>query len=475
MPLEFDSMSTSELYSERTAYYHIKMRKSWFRGLDVFTERLNHYDRVLSTEKSVQMELNAGNMVYIMMQRLEVGVDWDRQASLISSYRDLVYKLSYVNVLCRRRDSAYIHMDGQKGDIMWALAFITQVFPDKPLECWEVPSESDTYAGAKEERFDIQNGSYVGDDPDKGRKFGELLPDIWAAEEHVEVAQVVVPEYDANHQPVAGDDIVLPDGRTAKYIRMDERYRLAEKFGHKVDVMDRHNISASLIKDFYDMLWQQTNLDYDVYRMRYVALMSKVHELEHMLGGLEISCYDVLPIGERGLPYAPDDTIARTNDLDAGSLQYIIEKLDSNKDSLNERERKRMSQDASRSVIGRLAGYDMEFRSYRASGTDEGICANIRVDKCTALYEDFVTAENYDFLRFSTKTYRRLCNDPDNSIYSMTSFERERLRLFGRGYADFLAYKINTESDKFRRKAYVKALEILKVKYLNRFSPQGKQ
>lgn len=475
MPYEFDSMSSNELYDERAAYYHIKMRKGWFRGLDVFTERMSHYDRVLVAKKSVRMELNAGNMIYTMMQRLETGVDWRRQALLISSYRDLVYKLSYVSCMCREKDSAYIHMDGQKGDIMWSLAFITQVFPDSPLECWEVPSESDVYNGAIEERFDVQNGVYVGDDKEKARKFGELLPDIWAGTEHLEVAQVVVPEYNVMHAPVSGDAIVIPDGRTAQYMRMDERFQAAEQYGPKIDSMIRHNISASLIKDFYDMLWRQTSLDYDVYHMRYVALMSKVHELEHMLGGLEITCYDVLPIGERGLPYAADDTVNRTNDLDAGSLQYLIEKIENNNGRLSEREAKRMTQDASRSVIGRISGYDLEFRSYRATGTEEPICANIRVDKCTALYEDFVVLDTYGLLKCPMNVYRRLCNDPDNSIYNMTSFERERLRLFGRGYADFLSFRIETTPDKQKRRQYIKAMNMLKGRYLDRFSAQSQQ
>lgn len=467
--VNYDSLSSSELYDERTAYYHIKMRKSWFRAKDVFTDRLNHYERLLVTQRSVNMELNAGNMIYIMMQRLEMGVDWEKQAALISSYRDLVFKLSYVSVVWDRKDINFIHMDGQKADIMWALAFITQVFPDLSLECQEVPSEAEIYDGVVGAKFEIQNGVYVGQDKDLARKFGELLPDIWSGDVHLDVAQVVeTPQYNVQHQPVAGDRIVLPDGRVADYIRMDERFRLAEKFGTKADVMVRHNISASLIKDFYDMLWRQTSLDYDVYHMRYVALMNKVHELERMLGGLEISCYDLLPIGERGLPYASDATIERTNELDAGSLTYVIEKLDSNKTSLNNKERKCMSHETARSVVGRLAGYDMEFRSYRASGTNEGICANVRVDKCTALYDDFATVDSYDLLRFSQKVYRRLCNDPDNSVYNMTSFEKERLRLFGRGYLDFLNYKLHTVRNKYKLGIYKRAMALLKSRYLDK-------
>ena len=45
------------------------------------------------------------------------------------------------------------------------------------------------------------------------------------------------------------------------------------------------------------------------------------------LGGLEISCYDKLPIGERGLPFASDDTIARTNARDENSIQYVLDQI----------------------------------------------------------------------------------------------------------------------------------------------------
>ena len=446
------------------------MRKSWFRGKDVFTDRLNHYERLLANQPEVSLDLNAGNMIYIMMQRLEMGVDWDGQAALISSYRDLMYKLSYVSVMWRRKDVNYIHMDGTRGDIMWALSFITQVFPENSLECWTVVSDAEHFDGVKPVRFDIQNGRYSGDDREIANMINGIMPDIWAMDIRVVTDEQghALPDYDATHAPDSGDVIILPDHRQAYYVKMNDRYRLADSLGKNVDVMTRHNISASFIKDFNDLLWAQTSMDYDVYRMRYIALMSKVHELENMLKGLEASCYDMLPIGERGLPYAPEATIKRTNEMDSGSLQYVLDKLEANRDNLNDREKKDMMQEAARSVVARVAGYDTEFRTYRLTESNEDVCGNIRGDKCTALYHDFAILDSYGVLRFPPKVYQVLCNDPEHTVYEMTSFEREKLRLFGRGYFNFLEYSINNAQDERHRRIWISAMNNLQQRYLQR-------
>lgn len=122
--------------------YQLRVEKSWFRGKNVFTDRMYDYERQLINANSVQMPINAGNMIYVMMRRLDPS-DFERQDALIDSYRDLMYKLSWVNVIWYRNDRGYLHIEGEKSDIMWALSFITQVFPDEPLSCENISQISE--------------------------------------------------------------------------------------------------------------------------------------------------------------------------------------------------------------------------------------------------------------------------------------------------------------------------------------------
>ena len=262
--------------------YQLRVEKSWFRGKNVFTDRMYDYERQLINANSVQMPINAGNMIYVMMRRLDPS-DFERQDALIDSYRDLMYKLSWVNVIWYRNDRGYLHIEGEKSDIMWALSFITQVFPDEPLSCENISQISEN--GVKNVDFAVQNGSYTGANMREAQKQNDVLPNIW------ELKNVKSPvndtdnyagagvDYSYMHTPETGELFAISDGRVAEYIRMDERYLLGDQYGADIDPVTRHNISASCIKDFEDMVHTQTTIPYDLYRMRYVAFMNKIHNL----------------------------------------------------------------------------------------------------------------------------------------------------------------------------------------------------
>lgn len=464
-----------ELYDrkeEKSAFYHLKVKRGWFRKKDVFTNRMSYYERQLLDLPEVHPPLNAGNMIYVMMRRLEIGVEWEKQDALIGSYRNLMYKMSYVDVVWQVKDRGYLHIMGQKNDVMWALAFLTQVFPEDPMECEVVTLNQFAEEEDGPLRFSVQNGTYVGDGAAEAQLLNDALPDIWAVDPRsnydTEQSDALWLEYSPEHRPQAGDAFALPDGRIGEYVRMDERYRLADQYGSRIDIRDRHNISASLMKDFEDLVRRQTRMDYDLYQMRYVAYMNKVHELEHLLRGLEVSVYDVLPVGERGLPYAEIDTVQRTNLMDCESLKYIIDKVDRNRFDLNDRERKKTMKEAGESILYRLSGYDTEYQMYQATGTAEDLCRAIHNDKCYELYVDVAKLESYGILVFPDTVYKALCNEPSHSVFQMTDFEKQKLRLFGRGYADFLAYQVQHMTDEKLLTMYKKAWIRLQKRFLRK-------
>ena len=423
--------------------YHIKIKRGWFRGKEVFTDMLNVYERQFVSKSVVNPKLNAGNMIYIMMRRLEVGVDWDKQDALIESYRNLVYKLSYVDVRWHARRRGEIHMLGNKFDVMWAVSFLTQVFPEDAMECEVVPIETDEKEPVVQ--FQVQDGAYVGANAQQAQETNDEMPDIWAVkppQDDVSADSPVYLTYSHHVRPQPGERFAIPDGRMADYVRMDERYYLAEGFGSKIGVVERHNISASIIKDFEDLIRLQTKTDYNTYMLRYTAFMNKVHELEHKMKGLEVSVYDILPVGERGLPYAPNDTVGRTNLMDQSSLRYIIDKCKRNKTGFGEKETEKVMKEASKSVLVRLRGYDLEYQMYQSTGSPEDLCRVIHDDKCFELYADFAELDALGLIPFPKKVYRELCNQPAGSAIQATDFERLKQRVFGRGYYDFLALQV---------------------------------
>lgn len=449
--------------------YHLVMRRGWFRGKDVFTDRVAHYERQLVDSSAVRLPINAGNMIYIMMRQLE-GIDWDKQDALVASYRDLMYKMSYVDVWMYADHPGFLHIQGQKNDVMWALAFMTQVYPEESIRCQVQEYSEQTHREETMYAFEIQNGQYVGANAVEVQKVNDALPNIWEMElhppGHLDGADSEDVYYDARYRPQNGELFVLPDGRTATYIRMDERFAMADTYGNGCDPLVVHNISASLMKDFEDLVSAQTQIPYDLYRMRYVAFMNKTHELEHLLGGLEISCYDKLPIGERGLPFASDDTVARTNARDENSIQYVLDQIKHHKKAWKPKEKRQLSEAVSVSILERLEGYDQEYQTYQQTNTTEAFCRELRSQRCMALYLDLVELEWNKLVTISRSAYRALCNDPKGSVYSMTEFERQKLRRFGRGYADFLAYQVKTCQNKKQRIHYQMALSMLEAKYL---------
>lgn len=464
--------SLDQYSNSKAAFYHLRLEKKWFRGKDAFSDRLFNYEKQLTDEDMVDLPLNAGNMIYVMLRRLQMGVEWEKQDALIGSYRNLMFKLSYACVRLFRDDYMFLHISGQKNDVMWALSFLSQVFPDTPLVCQTVISQDAIYDGEKPLVFAIQNGTYVGENAIQIAALNDALPDIWsiAAEDssntNIDEPVSDVPQYDPMHQPKNDEPFVLMDGRVANYVRMDERFQYADQYGTAINDTLRHNITASLIKDFQDLVHTQTGLDYEVYRMRYVAFMNKVHELEKLLGGLEISAYDILPIGERGLPFASEQTLERTNRLEQGSIYYLIDRVKASAGSLRPDEKRDLVREAGRSVIFRLKAYDMEYQMYVLSGSDAELCKSIHNNQCFTLYADFAELDCMNVLLFPKQVYKYLCNDPEISVYAMTEWEKIKLRIFGRGYADYVAYQIQELDNAEAVSMYRTALGFLESRYL---------
>lgn len=466
-------LDTAEFVDEkedsRTVFYHIRMKKSWFRKKSVFLNRMSSYEMQLMDEKVVHPSFDVGNMIYLMLRQLELGVEWEKQDALMHSYRNLMYKMSYVDISWYRKDRNYIHLKGQKRDVMWALAFITQVFPEDVLYCEMVPDVQ--LKDVEPYPFQIQNGQYVGVNAVESARENDAIPDIWVNDtaDANEVASTYnLPIYDQRFHPKADESFALPDGRLAKYVTMDMRFTIAQKAGVNTSVMQRHNITASLIKDFEDLIRTQQTMEYNVFQMRYVAYMNKVHSIEHALKGFEPSAYDMLPIGERGLPYAQNDTIMRTNWMDSDSLKYIHEKVARNGKHLNTDEIKKTMKEAGSSIIARLRGYDIEYQMYQATGTPEEYCRDVRFGKVSDLYEDFAQLDALSILPFPMVVYRALCNDPEHGVNKMSEFEKRRYKIFGRGYADYLTYQLQQTSSKYKRTQYKTALARLEKRYLKK-------
>lgn len=448
--------------------YHVIVRKHWFRQKPVFTYKLSDYERRLSEVDKVNMSFNAGNMIYLMMSRL-TKADWKKQEALIFAYRNLVFKLSYVDVIWQKSDINVLHLIGAKNDVMWALSFLSQVFPDNPINCQTVP-ESEHHTSIT---FSIQNGNYVGASAGDSVKSNSAIPDIWSTSEvdqqtaynNISRNSIV---YDSFHSPKSGELFAIPDGRLANYVTMDERFVIADEQGAGIDVVVRHNISASFIKDFEDIVRKQTSLKYDMYQMRYSAFMNKVHQLEHKFKGLDVSVYDILPVAERGLPQAPMDTIRRTNLMDKGSLKYIIDKVEQNKGHLHNAEKTQTMKDAAYSAIARARAYNIEYHIYVQTQSSEKLCHTIHDDMCQILYNDFAKLDSLNELNFPIDVYRILCNGPEQAI-QMTQNERVILRQFGMGYADFLKKALSDNKLlPSKKRIYVNAYDKLNKKYLSK-------
>lgn len=445
--------------------YQLRVHRGWFRGKNVFTQRLYDYERQFLQTNIVNMRINAGNMIYVMMRRLGAA-DFEKQDALIASYRDLMYKLSYVNVVWYKDDRSHFYIEGEKSDIMWALAFITQVFPDEPLSCENMAL---LQTGTSSVNFEVQDGAYAGTNMRQAQQQNDVLPNIWEmnlVKQSTAESNESGIDYSYEYTPNSGDVFAISDGRIAEYVRMDDRYLLGERYGVNMDAVMRHNISASCIKDFEDMVHTQTSVEYDLYRLRYVAFMNKVHGLEKLIGGFEVSCYDILPIGERGLPYASAETLERTNNMDCGSLKYYLDKIKRNKTHLSTSECKELVKLIGHSVLYRVDGYDIEYQTYMITGSSPDLCANVRMNIICTLYADFAEIESYGLLVFPESVYRALCNDPENAAYQMTPFEKQRLQVFGRGYLDFLNYQLQCVRNRKQREIYEKALKRLQQRYL---------
>lgn len=442
---------------EAKVYYKVRVKKPWFRGKDVFTERLHFYETQLLKHDVVRLPLNAGNMIYTMMHRLEVGVEWDKQAALMASYRNLVYRLSYTQATWHKDDPNYIVLEGQKSDVMWTMAFITQVFFEDPMLCMTVPMRQEEPIVA----FAIQNGEYVGKNALISSQ-KNALPNIWMTESELPGEETL--HYDPKMEPQPGQLFAIPDGRIAQYVRMDERFYTANRLGPKADILQRHNITASLIKDFEDMIRTQTKTAFDVYQLRYVAFMNKVHDLENKLGGLEPTAYDVLPIAERGLPLASVDTISRTNSMDCNSLKYIYDSL--RRGDVSQDELKIVAKNTVRSITMRQRGYETEYRMYLATGTSEEAASETFKRMITELYSDVAKLDALRIFKLPQAVYRDLCNVPSSGGPMMTDWERQRIRLFGKGYLDFLNHQIRMSQNKTRGRVWVEAKRLLEARYM---------
>lgn len=417
------------------AWYRIRIPRSWFREKDIFAQRINQYERQLLKYPKVEMQLDAGNMIYTMMRKLTAGSDWSQQSSLMSAYRNLVYRLSRVTAFWYQSDVKFISLEGQKSDVMWAITFISQVFFEEPMSCYlSAASTDDSVQG-----FVVQNGAYV----ERGKMREDDLPDIWDEDSggHAVVRVDAGPMYDPSFSPQPGDKFAMLDGRVAEYVRMDVRFQMARQKGANITPLDRHNVTASLIKDFQDMTANQNANKYEMFQMRYQAFMNKTHALESLCGGLEPSAYDMMPIAERGLPVATPDTIARTNAMDRNSLRYLFDNI--TRGGLGEDQLYRMAQDALTAVMMRQNGYESEYRMYTVTGTSTDLAGSIFRDQMYSLYEDFVRLDALNIIVFPAIVYRNLCNVPASGGPVMSEWEQQRIRVFGKGYLDYLSRRLS--------------------------------
>lgn len=414
---------------ELGAWYRIRVPRSWFRGKDVFAQRLNQYERQLLKYPKVAMPLDAGNMIYTMMRKLTAGSDWSQQSALMSAYRNLVYRLSRVTAFWYQSDVKFISLEGQKSDVMWAITFISQVFFEEPMSCYlSSASTQDSVQG-----FSVQNGAYV----ERGKMTEEDLPDIWDEDSNaVKPAAYAGIRYDPSHVPQPGEKFATLDGRVSEYVRMDVRFQLGKTKGANMQPLERHNITASLIKDFQDMTSNQKKDGYDVFQMRYQAFMNKVHALEALCGGLEPSAYDMMPIAERGLPVASAETITRTNAMDKNSLRYAYDNL--TRQGVTQDDAFKLAQDAVTAVMMRQNGYECEYKMYTATGTGPELAGAVFRDQMGALYEDFMKLDALNIVLFPAPVYRNLCNVPASGGPVMSEWEQQRIRVFGKGYLDYL-------------------------------------
>ena len=103
---------------------------------------------------------------------------------------------------------------------------------------------------------------------------------------------------------------------------------------------------------------------------------------------------------------------------------------------------------------------------YQQTGSLEELCYAIRQNSCFNLYADFAELDSMGVLIFPAQVYKYLCNDPEKSVYYMTEWERQRLRSFGRGYADFTSYQIQSGVNPNYTNMYADALSKLEQRYL---------
>lgn len=433
-------MNNTEAY-DRVRPYHVIVSQFWFRQKRAFLLLLSEYEKLLKDRRYIELKLNAGNMIYQMMKQLKPD-EWAKQNALIYAYRNLVYKLSYVTVTWYRQDMNYLHLTGRKADVMWALAFLTQVYPLHSLACRTIPEHKNMIALT----FHLQNGQYVGENVSQSILQNDVMPDIWSAQEAERQTVYQSMSTDCMYQvgePRDGQMFALPDGRIAKYVPSNQRFFYADKYGVQIDAQLRHDISASLMKDFEDLVRLQTTLPFDTYQRRYQAFMSRAQILEAQVKGLDVSIYDHLPIAERGLPQAQIDTIRRTDAMDKDSLKYIGDKVKRNIGRLSVKEQKDTARQAATSVVSRIRGYNVEYYMYTSAGSSPDVCKQMHSDRCVDLYNDFARLDSYGELVFPVKMYKVLCNEPEHGIGNITDVERMIRSEFGHGYLDFLRYQLS--------------------------------
>lgn len=443
--------------------YHVIVARDWFRQKPVFGYRLSDYERKLRDYPQVMMRFSAGNLIYQMMKRLRPD-DWEKQDALVYAYRNLMYKISCVRVDWTRQDMHVIHMRGRKGDVMWALSFLSQVYPERPMICKTIPENKHMMSIS----FYLQNGRYIGSQAAQNILDNDAVPDIWSkeavAQQHGYQNLSTQLKYDPNFRPKDGNIFALPDGRIGTYISQNQRFFLAEKFGPTIDVQKRHDISVSLMKDFEDMVRRQTLIAYDLYQVRYSAFMNKVHMLEAKLKGLDVSVYDALPIAERGLPQAKMDTIHRTNMMDHDSIKYIFDKVHRNLGQLSSDELQSILKETVQSVVCRIRGYNVEYYMYMKMNTPIELCEQIHKDRCAELYRDFAKLDALGELNFPLRMYRLLCNESEQNKFQPTEVEQMVRRAFGRGYFEFLQSQIRGhKTNRAWRDIYQKALTRLQT------------
>ena len=102
----------------------------------------------------------------------------------------------------------------------------------------------------------------------------------------------------------------------------------------------------------------------------------------------------------------------------------------------------------------------------RKTGTSEEVASSMYKKMISDLYYDFARLDTLRAFKFPAAIYRDLCHVPSSGGPMMTDWERQRIRLFGKGYLAFLDRQIQMSPNKAKGRMWVDARRLLDVRYM---------